>query len=102
VVFEETKLPGAKADVEGYYTWLYSQSGGDWYGYHAQELDLTKACLRDRAMALRDLIPDTDRATVVIDACGMLGGLMRVGQAGRRSLPHQVQHRQAHRRDACP
>jgi hypothetical protein len=100
----ETKLPGAKADVEGYHSWLYSLSGGDWrddeivclhtprvsevkhalavagkvdyafmafsgHGYHAKELDLTKVCLRGGRLSVRDMIPDTNRATVVIDAC---------------------------------
>lgn len=39
------------------------------HGYHAKELDLTKVCLRDGQMTVRSLIPDTDRCTVVVDAC---------------------------------
>jgi len=100
----ETKLPGAKADVEGYVAWLNTANGGHWrgdeivrlhtpsvsdvrraltlagkvdyafvvfsgHGYHAKELDLTKVCLRDGSMGVRDLIPDSDRATMVVDAC---------------------------------
>jgi hypothetical protein len=100
----EVKLPGASVDVDNYYKWLYSQSGGDWYGgeievlrtpsisevkkamqkpgrvdyafvtfsghgYHAKELNETKICLRDGQMMARELWPDTDRATLVIDAC---------------------------------
>lgn len=29
---DEDKLPGAVADAENYYAWLYSKSGGDWFG----------------------------------------------------------------------
>ncbi len=39
------------------------------HGYHSKELDFTKLCLRDGQMGVRDIIPDADRSTVVVDAC---------------------------------
>lgn len=100
----QTKLPGAVADIQGFSTWLKTQSGGLWrkeeivdlhtptvasvksairlagsvdyafvafsgHGFHAKELDLTKACLRDGDMSIRDLFPTADRGSIVVDAC---------------------------------
>jgi hypothetical protein len=39
------------------------------HGIHSQELDETKACLRDGRMVIRDLIPNVERCTIVVDAC---------------------------------
>jgi hypothetical protein len=39
------------------------------HGFHSKELDLTKLCLKDGYMGVREIIPDTERSTVVIDAC---------------------------------
>ncbi len=39
------------------------------HGYHSQELDQTKVCLRQGRMGVRELLPNTERCTVVIDAC---------------------------------
>ena len=39
------------------------------HGFHSKELDLTKLCLRDGRMTVRDIIPDAARCTVVVDAC---------------------------------
>jgi hypothetical protein len=39
------------------------------HGCHSKELDLTKLCMRDGTMSVRELIPDTDRCTMVVDAC---------------------------------
>jgi len=39
------------------------------HGFHSEELDLTKLCLRNGTMTVRDLIPNTDRCTMVVDAC---------------------------------
>jgi hypothetical protein len=39
------------------------------HGYHSSDLDLTKVCLRDGRMTVRELIPDAARCTLVIDAC---------------------------------
>ncbi len=39
------------------------------HGYHAEELDLTKLFMLGGTMTVREIIPDTARASVVIDAC---------------------------------
>ena len=39
------------------------------HGYHSQELDQTKVCLRDGRLSVRELLPDTNRCTCIIDAC---------------------------------
>lgn len=39
------------------------------HGFHSEELDQTKVLLKDGRMGVRDLIPDTDRCTMVVDAC---------------------------------
>ncbi len=39
------------------------------HGCHSKELDLTKLCMRDGTMSVREVVPDTDRCTMVVDAC---------------------------------
>lgn len=39
------------------------------HGFHSKELDLTKLCLRDGRMTVREIIPDAARCTMVVDAC---------------------------------
>jgi len=39
------------------------------HGFHSKELDKTKICLKGGTMTAREIVPDTDRCTVVIDAC---------------------------------
>ena len=39
------------------------------HGFHSKELDLTKLCLQNGRMTVREIIPDAARCTVVVDAC---------------------------------
>jgi len=39
------------------------------HGYHQKELDETKVCLKFGTMTARELRPDGDRCTIIIDAC---------------------------------
>lgn len=39
------------------------------HGCHSKELDLTKLSMRDGTMSVRELVPDTDRCSMVVDAC---------------------------------
>ena len=47
----------------------YAFIGFSGHGYHSKELDQTKLVLRDGTLAVADIRPDADRATVVVDAC---------------------------------
>jgi len=39
------------------------------HGFHSKELDLTKLCMRDGRMTVREIIPDSPRCAMVVDAC---------------------------------